>query len=88
MAVTTELTLSGSWEILYTNSTSLDVPIIMTPHEKGANWAVREDTNSIADTFGGHTLEANEDRQRIVEPGETISVRGQQGALLYHSIGS
>lgn len=87
MAVTVELALSGNWEILYTNSGAVNVPIVLTPREDGVNWAVREDTTLPAAGFSGHTLDPNFDRQRIVQPGETLFVRGQASAVLYHSIG-
>ena len=87
MAVTAEIVLSGSWELLYTNSSAVNVPIVMTPRGDGVRWAVREDTTLPANGFEGHNMNVNEDFQRFVEPGESFFINGQQGRSFYHSTG-
>lgn len=87
MAETVELDLSGGWEILYTNSGAVNVPVVMTTHGRGMYWAVKESTTLPAESFKGHVIPRNEDKERIVEPGETLFVNGSNGHKLYHSIG-
>lgn len=87
MPITQELLLSGSWEVLYTNNTPLDVTIIFTPVTTGVSWLVQEDLVIPSPMFNGHTLEAAVDVQRVIEPGESFFVRGSEGTTLTYSIG-
>ena len=85
MATTDETTLSGSWEVLYTNSGAVNVPIVMTSRERGLRWAVKNNATPPAESLDGHIIPRNEDKERIVEPGETLFVNGGSGAILTHS---
>ena len=81
MAVTADVTLTGGWELGYT-STADGTIVIVTPHGKGFDWAVKNDTTPPAESLKGHKMDSPWDRQLVMPDGETLFFRGAAGSTL------